>query len=145
MGRPRRQASSGLLPEQVRSDLASHDVLFLEEGLRGSITRRNYRAPGHHIWLERVSIRAALAITADRLVIALSPAYKELDVPRTGPWQRVITATAERPDVVCISWQIGAFYADQSGTEDVRIRTPRAGRIAQILSLPALGAADQTR
>jgi hypothetical protein len=117
----------------VRADLARHDVLFLEEGLKGSITHRNYRAPGQYTWLGRYPIRAALAITADRLVIALGPTYKELDVPRTGSWQRVITATAERPGVVCISWQVGAVHPDRSGTEEVRLRTPHATRIAEIL------------
>jgi hypothetical protein len=73
-------------------------------------------------------------------VIALRPTYKELDVPRTGPWERVITATAERSDVVCISWQIGAFHPDRSGTEEVRLRTPHAKHIAEILSLAAPGA-----
>lgn len=130
-----RPSGSGRLPPEIRAELATHDVLFLEEGLKGSITHRNYRAAGQYTWLSKRSIRAALAITADRVVIALSPMYKELDVPRSGPWLRVITATAEHPDVVCISWQAGAFHRDRSGTEEVRLRTADAGRIADILSL----------
>jgi hypothetical protein len=135
----RRLPSSGLLPEHVRADLARDDVLFLEEGLRGSLTRRNYRAPGEYAWLEKFPIRAALAITADRIVIALSPTYKELDVPRTGPWERVVTATAVRSQVVCISWQVGAFHHDRSGTVEVRLRTPQATRIAAMLALAPPG------
>jgi hypothetical protein len=141
----RHSSSSGLLPEQVRADLARDDVLFLEEGLRGSITHRNYRAPGQYTWLGRYPVRAALAITAGRLVIALGPRYKELDVPRAGPWERVVTATAERSGVVCVSWQVGAFHPDRSGTEEVRLRTPNAKHVAEILSLAAPGAVDRTR
>jgi hypothetical protein len=130
-----RSSGSGQLPPQIRADLAAQDVLFLQEGLKGSITNRNYRAPGQYTWLGKHAIRAALAITADRVVIALSAAYKELDVPRSGPWERVITANAERPDVVCISWQVGAFHRDQSGTKEVRLRIADARHIADILAL----------
>lgn len=138
-----RSSGSGLVPQQIRAELATQDVLFLEEGLTGSITHRNYRAPGKYAWLEKTWIRAALAITSNRVVIALSSTYKELDVPHSGQLQRVITATAERPGVVCISWQIGAFHPDRSGTKEVRLRTPHARHIADILSSHAGDQAQQ--
>ena len=139
-----RSSGSGLLPQQIRTDLAAHDVLFLEEGLKGSINYRDYHAPGQHIAPGKQSVRAALAITADRLVIALSPTYKELDVPRSGPWLSVISANAERANVVCISWQVGAFHRDRSGIEEVRLHTSHARRIADILAPPAAETADRS-
>lgn len=136
-------SDAGRLPPQVRVEPAAQDVLILEEGLKGSITYRNYRAPGRYAALDKSAIRAALAITADRVVIALSPTYKELDVPRSGPWTRVVAVRAERSDLVCFSWRVEAFHRDRSGTEEVRLRTPRAPRIAEILASSGPGAAHQ--
>lgn len=124
---------AGLLPESVRAEVTNRDLLLLEEGLTGSIALRNYHSPGTYVWRSRQRIRAAIAITANRLVIARNPHFKELDVPRDDRWRQVIAATVDRPGVVCISWQVGAFHADRSGTEEVRLRTSQAQRIVDIL------------
>jgi hypothetical protein len=47
---------SGRLPAQIRAELAHDDVVLLEEGLVGSVTRRHYRATiGQTFPLERAS------------------------------------------------------------------------------------------
>ena len=37
---------TGCLPDELRGEVMAEGVLLLEEGLRGSVTYRHYRAPG---------------------------------------------------------------------------------------------------
>lgn len=57
----------GNLPDSVRAQLESEGIVHREEGLRGSVTYRHYRAPGRRSNWRKVGIRAALVVTDRRL------------------------------------------------------------------------------
>jgi hypothetical protein len=121
----------GRLPEPLRAQLAADDVLVLEEGLLGSVTYRNYRAPGQRFGSGRSAVSGAVAMTNTRLVV-WAGCLKHIDVPRGHPLWRAIEVQAERPGRVRFTYDAGATNTALSGQVTVRLRTTQAARIAEI-------------
>jgi hypothetical protein len=57
----------GRLPDALRAELESEGIIHREDGLRGSITYRHYRAPGQRSNWSKEAIRASLVVTRRRL------------------------------------------------------------------------------
>lgn len=129
----------GHLPADYRAQLATEDFLLVEEDLGGSLTFRNYRAPGRRSGLEKVAIGVAIAITRQRVVIWISGGKpglkgKHMDVPLDDPRLRGIAVTIDGPDKVCLAYDPHAFNPDTSGRVEVRLKTPKAAEIVALLN-----------
>lgn len=126
----------GRLPPALRASLTEgDDIAFLAEGLTGSVTRRNFRAPGQRAVWERSAVSGAIAITSRRLVVWAGRS-KHIDIPLDHPMRAAIEIVADRPDRVVFAYDIGAFRPDSTGQVLVRLRTPDAARV---VSLTAAG------
>jgi hypothetical protein len=123
---------SGQLPDELRAELAAGKLLMLEEGLRGSVTYRNYRAPGEYTKWSKSSAQGAIAVTSGRLVV-WAGRFKHIDTPHQHPVRRGIGIFAERPFRICFRYNLGATNTAMSGTAEVRLRTDRAAEIADLL------------
>jgi hypothetical protein len=120
---------SGHLPEPLRSQLLADDLLLFEEGLAGSVTYRNYRAPGRRTSLGIQAVTGAVAVTANRVVV-WAGRMKHIDVPRDHPLWRAIEVEAETPGRVRFTYDAGATNTAVSGQVSVRLRTEQAATIA---------------
>ncbi len=130
----RMRFGSGRLPEDLRGELlASGDVVLLEEALLGSVTYRRYRGPGRRSSWAREAVRGAIAVTAGRVVI-WAGRVKHVDVPRPSSHLAALEVTTERQDRLCVAYDAGAFNPNMTGRVKVRLRTPQAARIAELLS-----------
>jgi hypothetical protein len=123
---------AGRLPEQLRAELARDGLLFLEEGLSGSITYRHYRAPGKRTNLKKELIAGVIAITHNRLVVWTRNS-KHIDVPLAHGLRGAIEVVADRPDRLRFGYEASAFSQSRSGRVEVRLRTPEAARVAAML------------
>lgn len=56
---------------------------MLEEGLSGSVTFRDYKAPGKRYSLRKVAVNGAIALTARRIVVWYGR-HKEVDAHGHG-------------------------------------------------------------
>ena len=77
----------GELPEDVRDELADEGLVLIEEGVRGWVRYRDFRAPGKRFHNKRRWFACALALSEERLVAwASTRAAFELrfDDPRSG-------------------------------------------------------------
>ena len=111
---------SGRLPDDLRAALAAEGVVFLEEGLPGSVTYRNYRAPGQYSSWRKVPFTGAIAITGQRMVVAASRGGPVIAVVEEGDDQVAeladdvieIPATADflQPVVAAIPLQLLAYH-----------------------------------
>jgi len=129
----------GRIPADFRAQLAAEQFLLVEEDLGGSLTFRNYRAPGRRSSLEKFAIAGAIAITRQRVVVWISGGKpgvkgKHMDVPLTDPRIRGIEVTTDGPDKVCIAYDPHQFRPDTSGRVEVRLKTPRAAEIVALLN-----------
>jgi hypothetical protein len=60
---------SGRFPEELGTALRAEGFEVLEEGLPGSVTFRDYRAPGKRYSLRKVAVNGSIALTARRIVV----------------------------------------------------------------------------
>jgi hypothetical protein len=125
---------AGRLKGDLRTSLDAEGVLLLEEGLSGTVTYINYRAPLHYSAWRKVAITGAIAITGQRFVVAVSRARNHIDIPLTDKRRDAVKVTADGPDKVLFSVDPSAFDARKSGTVEVRLRTPRAPEVVALLN-----------
>jgi hypothetical protein len=135
--KPLRRAllGSGRLPEDLRAALIAEGLVVLEEELTGSITYRNYRAPGQRSSWKKEATSGAIAVTANRLVVWTGRS-KHIDVPLDHPLRAAIEVSLDPPDRVCLGYDAAAFGPSRSGQVEVRLRTPQAAHIVDVLTAP---------
>ncbi|BCB77331.1 hypothetical protein GCM10022251_64760 [Phytohabitans flavus] len=124
---------SGRLPDQLRAELAATDLLVLEEELLGTVTYRRYRSAREYTSWSREPAAGAIALAPNRLVVWANH-MRHIDVPLAHPIWATIEVRAERPGRVRFTYDAGATNTAASGHVDVRLRTPQAERIVQLLS-----------
>lgn len=123
---------SGRLPKMVRDQVAGGDVLLLEEGLGGSITYRNYKAPGKRARLKKVGIAGAVCVT-DRRLLVWGARGKLVDVPRDDDRFAAIEVGTEGPDRVLFAWEAGLFHDNRSGRVEVRLHPVKADQVVALV------------
>jgi hypothetical protein len=128
---------SGRFPDELGTTLRAEGVELLEQGLSGSVTFRDYKAPGRRYSLRKVAVNGAIALTTRRLVVWYGR-HKEVDIPVDHPLLGAVSAALDEPDRVRLSYAAQAFHGDRSGTVEVRFTTPRAAWLVERLA--AMGA-----
>lgn len=121
----------GRFGEPLRAQLTAQDPLVLDEGLAGSITYRDYHAPGEYSSWSREPVTGAIAVTTHRLVVWIGSG-KHIDIPFTGPFRTAVDIAVEPRNRICFTYQAERFSPVRSGTVTVRLRTPQAARIAEL-------------
>lgn len=123
---------TGQLPASVQGTLESERINFLAEGLPGTITFLNYRAPGRYSNWKRSWFVGAIALTSTRLV-AYRGRLQLLDAAYTHPARRALQVTLDGEDRLCIAYDVSAFHADRSGTIELRFRTAEAPMLCALI------------
>jgi hypothetical protein len=120
------------IPEAVCAALEAEGIILIAEDLRGSITFRNYRAPGRYSSWRRQALGGAIALS-QRRVVAYSGTTRLLDLPYDQPTIKAIDVQLEKPNRLLIVFEASAFHADRSGTIELRFGTPQAAQIVELL------------
>jgi hypothetical protein len=126
---------SGRVPDQLRARWTSEGLLLLEEGLPGSITRRNWRTPGEYASWEKAPTSGAIVVTRQRLAVCMGQRVsKYVDMPLTHPLRQHLEVVAESQDRILFAWEASVFDKTntRSGREELRLRTDQAERIAAL-------------
>ena len=123
----------GRLPEGLRSALAGEGLLFLEEGLAGSVTYRNFRAPGEHAKWRKEVVAGAIALTGRRRLVVWAGRFKHIDVPLDHPLWATIEVSSPRPDRLRFAYDADVTGAPRSGRVEVSLRTPQAAQVLQFI------------
>jgi hypothetical protein len=124
---------AGRFPDGLRAELAAEGPVVLEEGLSGSVTYRDYRAPGRRSSWRKEAASGAIAITRTRLVVRAGR-MKHIDVPLNHPVRASIATGTDRPGRIWFAYDAGATDPNRAGRVEVRLRTAQATRILQLLT-----------
>jgi hypothetical protein len=129
----------GKLPDSVRAAIEEEGALFVEQGLRATMTSRGFRSPGR-MWFYEMSFDAkplmvALGLSEKRLVVfARSGKSKLVDVPFANPDRAALAASFGSGKVMLDAEdRFGALRT--GGKIRIRISTPNAAAIVQALSV----------
>ena len=115
----------GRVPESILAPLRSEGLLHYDEGIRGTVTYRNFRAPGRYSNWKRQWFSSTLALTEARLW-ALRLRSQIIDVGLDDPRLREIEFSVEEPESFVVAFDAGLFQADASGRIEYRFNTPIA-------------------
>jgi hypothetical protein len=115
----------GKVPGKLRATLESEGLIMFEEGLRGSITYRRYRAPGKWFWWRKNGFSGSLAITGKR-VVGFAFSQPVINAVFDDPRYEKLHFTVEDDNCLCASFEASDFHDDRSGSVALRFRTQQA-------------------
>lgn len=117
----------GKLPEPVRKQLAAEGIVAFDEGIKGSITYRNFHRPGMYSNYRKVAMVASLALTDSRIA-AYRAGRPIIDVPLTDPRLAQMDFSVDG-DMLIVKFAADLFQTDWSGEIEYHFRTDFAGAI----------------
>jgi hypothetical protein len=121
----------GDVSDSRRVALEAEGVVHLEQGLKGSITYRHYRAPGRRSNWRKQAIRAALVLTRRRLAVFVRT-RPIVDVAFDDARISGLEVRAER-GALLIDLDASTFNAQASGQITIRLRCAApAAAVAEI-------------
>ncbi len=123
----------GKIPAQVRATIESEGVVLIEEGIRGTVTYRDFRSPGRIASWKKSAFSGAIALTRTRL-LAMQFSNPVINVPLDDDRLQQVQFSIEGEDRLLIAFNANLFHNDWSGTLEYRFRTPQAPAFLKRLS-----------
>ena len=115
----------GKMPKQLRATLESEGILLLDEGVPGSLTYLDFRAPGKRFAWKRQWFTASLVVTQSRIA-ALQYSNFAINVPFADERIQKMRFSVEGESTLLAAFDAGLFHNDWSGTIEYRFQTPQA-------------------
>ncbi len=123
----------GKIPDALMEEYRGEGLLFLDEGIRATVTYWNFRGGGRISHGKRQWFGASLVLTKKRIA-----AYRRgqlttgmaLDDPRLGQMEFIL----EKPETLLIKFEANIIQPDWKGTIEYRFRTPFASDVVQHLN-----------
>jgi len=124
---------SGTLAPALRERLEAEGLVFLGEGLSGTVSYRHFKAPGKRFHGKITPMDMALAVTERRLAAYGGPGRGTLiDSTWDLPHLSALDVTLEREDKVAFRVDYSRMNQPRvSGEITIRITTPDAARIIE--------------
>lgn len=113
------------MPKDRLPSFEAEGIVLLEEGIGGSITFENFRAPGRRHGWKRSWFTGSLVVTQVRFA-AFGFSQPLIDVPLDHDKLRALHVTVDGETRLCIRFDPAVFQEDASGSVTCRFSTPRA-------------------
>lgn len=128
---------AGKIPEPLMTQLKREGIILSDEGVKGSVTYRNFHRPGSSSSLRKQWFAASITLTKIRL-LTLWSSNPTINVPLTDERIHAMHYSLEdNAAVLCIAFDAGLFHDDWSGTVEYRFRTPEAQHFLELLQKTA--------
>ena len=123
---------AGKIPAPLMSELNAEGIVVFDEGVKGSVTYRNFSAPGKRFSWRRQGFSGSIALTKLRLVAVAFSKFL-INVPVTDERLHAIHFSVEDNGSFCVTFDASLFHDDWSGTIEYRFKTPEAQRLVELL------------
>jgi hypothetical protein len=124
---------SGRLPEDGQRFAAEERCLLLSEAIVGSMTFRNYRAPGKRAAWKRRWFLGSILVT-ERRVAAYWHQSRIVNIPFSDNRISAVQCIAEQSDVIAMKFDASLFRASTSGEIEIRFHTPEAQALCSLIA-----------
>ena len=115
----------GRVPRKALPALQSEGIVLLEEGLRGSVALRNYRAPGRYHSSKSSIFAGSLVLTEQRFA-AFAFSKPLINIPLHDDRLRALEISVPRDGLLEIEFDPSVFDLQASGSVRLRYRTANA-------------------
>jgi hypothetical protein len=105
----------GRVPPRDRALFESEGIVVIDEALTGSITYRNYRAPGRYSNWKKQGFLGSVVLT-ERRIVAYAFAMRVIDLPLDHPRIADLHCETDGSRRLTLSMDAAKFHADQSGS-----------------------------
>lgn len=122
----------GKIREPFLSELKNEQIIASDEGVKSSITYKNFRAPGRYSNWKRRWFSGAVALTEKRLVLQ-QYSRPVINILLTDERFRRIKVSLEDQETLLFEFEPQLFLENSSGEIEWRARTPQARKIADAL------------
>ena len=122
----------GRMPAPWRSTIESEGVILIDEGIAGSVTYRDFRAPGKRSAWRKVAFSGSIALTKTRL-LALQYANPAINIPLDDERFKQLRISVEGEQTLLVAFDASLFHDDWSGTMEYRFRTSQAKTLFETL------------
>jgi hypothetical protein len=116
----------GKIPKSVLPALAQEGIVLRDEGVGGSVTFKNFRAPGKRYMWRRNWFTGSLVLTRTRFA-AFTFSSPIVNVPLRHEKFRELRCSLEKATTLCIVFDPSAFNDDWSGEIECRYSSSQAG------------------
>jgi len=117
----------GRIPKLLNDTLRIEGIVVADEGIPGSVTYRDFRAPGRYSAWRKQAFIGSVVVTNIRLV-ALMQSRFAVDVPFTDKRIRQLQISIERGRLL-IALDASLFHDNWSGRIEYRYRTEQAAEM----------------
>lgn len=105
--------------------LQSEGIILLDEGLKGSVTLRKFRAPGRYHNYKKSVFAGSIVITELRFA-AFSFSRPIINVPMKDDRLNLLDLSVPKEGVLRAKFNAGAFHQGWKGSVECRFATPSA-------------------
>lgn len=112
----------GKIPEDLAAQLKTEGIVLLDEGIKCTVTYRNFRSPRRYAAWKRQWYTASLVLTEARL-FALGFSHTIIDVPLEDERLSRVSFSLEANGTLLIAFDAALFHQDWSGRIEYRFRT----------------------
>ena len=115
----------GKIREPFLSQLKSEEIIASDEGIKSTLTYKNFRAPGRYSNWKRRWFSGAIALTKKRLVLQ-QYSQPVINILLTDERFPKIKISLETEDTLLFEFTPDLFLENSSGEIEWRCRTPHA-------------------
>lgn len=120
----------GKIREPLLSELKSEGIIASDEGIRTTLTYKNFRAPGRYSNWKRRWMVGAVALTKKRLVLQ-QYSQPVINILLTDERFQKIKVSLETEDTLLFEFEPNLFLENSSGQIEWRFRTQTATMFAK--------------
>ncbi len=124
----------GKIHEPVISQLKSEGIIALDEGIKATITYKNFRAPGRYSNWKRRWMTGAVALTEKRLILQ-QYSQPVINILQNEERFKKITVSQEVENILLFEFSPDLFLEFSSGEIEWRCYTSQAKIIADYLKI----------
>jgi hypothetical protein len=115
----------GRVPQKALPALEAESIVLLDEGLRASVTFRNFRAPGRFHTYKSSAFAGSLVLTEQRFA-GFAFSKPVINVGLHDDRLRALEISVPRDGVLSVHFDPSVFDLQSSGSVEFRFRTEKA-------------------
>lgn len=123
---------AGKVRETLLSELKTEEIIAWDEGIKSTLTYKNFRAPGRYSNWKRRWFSGAIALTKKRIVLQ-QYSQPVINLELSDERFQKIKISLEINDTLLFEFEPNLFLENSSGEIEWRCRTPHAKVIADYL------------
>lgn len=124
----------GKIKETLLSELKNEEIIASDEGIKSTLTYKNFRAPGRYSNWKRRWFSGAIILTKKRLVLQ-QYSQPVINLELTDERFKKIKVSLEAEDTLLFEFEPQLFLENSTGEIEWRCRTPHAKIIAEWLKM----------